>query len=160
MKDIQAAVIERLRGSSLRRLAMELYGDASKAGLLADAKHGRWEHISPATEQDLRRRLGMSYEVLHSVAVPGDCDAVAHILPDGHGELHTVIVPAGAEVVVVPAGARVVQAKPPSARPARKRVRVDITGLPLNAQEARAVLLAWLERYRADVITQGDELPR
>lgn len=138
---------------------MELYGDASKAGLLADVRGGRWVHVSPATEQDLRRRLGLSYEVLHSVAVPGDCDAVAHIVPGGQGELRTFVVPAGAEVVVVPAGARVVQAKSPSARPVRRRVRLDITRLPLNAQEARAVLLAWLERYRADV-TQGDELER
>lgn len=146
MDFIQAAIIERLRGSSLRTLALELYGDASKAGLLADAKHGRWEHISPASEQDLRRRLGMSYEVFHSVAVPGDCDAVAHIIPDGHGELRTVVVPAGAEIVIVPAGARVMQAKPPRARPARKRVRLDITGLPISPQEARAVLLDWLEQ--------------
>jgi len=148
--DATAEVISaRLNGSSLRRMAVDLYGDTARAGLLADVRNHRFEHVSHATLHDLRRRMGLPYDVRYIVDVPHDADAAVHILPQGNGSLHTYTVPADAEVVVVPAGARVVQAKQPS-KPARKRTRLDITGLPLNAQEARAVLLWWLEPYRRD----------
>lgn len=131
---------------SLRQLAVRLYGDANRVGLLADIRNQRTEHVSHAALHDLRRRMGLSYDVRHVVDVPSDQDADVHLHP-GAGALRVHHVPDGAEVVIVPAGARVVQARQPSSKPARKRTRIDITGLPLNAQEARHILLWYLDIY-------------
>lgn len=61
------------------------------------------------------------------------------------------------EMAIVPAGARIVypelvegQPKPPSAKPARKRTRVDISGLPMSAEEARLILTWWVFRDERD----------
>ena len=126
--DATAEVISaRLNGSSLRRMAVDLYGDTARAGLLADVRNHRFEHVSHATLHDLRRRLGLSYDVRYVVDVPADHDAAVHLHPGGNGSLHTYTVPADAEVVIVPAGARVVQPKPPSTKPRRKRDRMEAT---------------------------------
>lgn len=138
-------------------------------------KHGSWRAVgriigkSPAYAQRVvRGDLEPSQEVIarwmasrscvpvkhEQIAYPIDHDAILHLSPNGNGSLHTYTVPADAEVVVVPPGARVVlspepvegQPKPPS-KPARKRTRIDITGLPLNAQEARHILLWYLDIY-------------
>lgn len=120
------AISARLSGSSLRRMAVDLYGDTARAGLLADVLNHRAEHVSHAALHDLRRRMGLPYDVRYIVDVPADHDAAVHILPQGNGTLHTYTVPADAEVVIVPAGARVVQPKP-QRKPARRRDRAEIT---------------------------------
>ena len=98
---------------SLRQLAVRLYGDVNRVGLLADIHNRRADHVSHAALHDLRRRLGLSYDVRHVVDVPSHADAEVHLHP-GAGQLRVHHVPDGAEVVIVPAGARVVQPRPPS----------------------------------------------
>lgn len=110
---------------SLRQLAVRLYGDANRVGLLADVRARRYEHVSHAALHDLRRRLGLPYDVRHIVDVPADHDADLHLRPNGNGSLHTYTVPDNAEVVVVPAGARIVQPKTPS-KPTKKRERIEV----------------------------------
>lgn len=109
---------------SLRKLAVELYGDPGKAGLMADVRAGRGEHVSHPALSDLRRRLGLSYDVRHVIDVPHDADASVHVRPGGNGELRIHYVPPEAEVVVVPPGARVLR---PSGQPKRERQRIDVT---------------------------------
>ena len=125
--DTAQALAACLNGSgSLRRLAADLYGDASKTGLLADVLHQRAAHVSHAALHDLRRRLGLAYDVRHIIDIPNDQDAQTYITPNGTGSFHVEPLPAGAEIVIVPAGARIVQGKPASSKPARKRNRMEI----------------------------------
>lgn len=137
------AIIARQNGATLRTLAADLYDDAGKAGLLADIRNGRAEHVSHAALHDLRRRLGLPYDIRHIVDVPADHDAAVHLLPQGNGTLHTYTVPADAEVVIVPAGARIVQPKP--AAPRRERKQKDVIRLSragLSDGEIDAILWA------------------
>ena len=140
------ALTARLNGSNLRALAADLYDDAGKAGLLSDVRHRRYAHVSHANLHDLRRRLGLPYDVRHTVDVPADHDAQVHVTPHGTGSLHTYTVPDDAEVVIVPAGARIVQSK--TTQPRRHRVRLDITGLGLTPTQARRIL----EMHRNDFL--------
>lgn len=80
---------------------------------------------------------------LVSIPIDFETDAEIYYVP-GHGRVHPHIVPDDAEVVIVPAGARIVQPKPPSAKPPRKRTRVDISALPLSTEEARLILTWWV----------------
>lgn len=116
MIDSTATEISRLLEApvSLRQLAVSLYGDASRVGLLSDVHARRANHVSHAALHDLRRRLGLPYDIRHIVDVPADHDAALHLLPAGNGTLHTYTVPPDAEVVIVPAGARIVQPKAPA----------------------------------------------
>ncbi len=131
-----------------RDLAEVLCYPPTYAPTLCNIAAGKPGQVTPEGEQELRKRLGLSHDVRYIVDVPADHDAAVHLHPGGNGELHTYTVPADAEVVIVPAGARIVKPKP--AQPKRKRTRIDITGLPLNAQEAREVLLWWLFRDKRD----------
>ena len=137
---------------SLRQLAVRLYGDANRVGLLADIRNRRADHVSHAALHDLRRRLGLDYEVRHTVDVPSHADAEVHLHP-GAGQLRVHHVPDGAEVVIVPAGARVVQPRPPSSKPARRRWRLDLTEYAgaITADEVRNLIADCIqerERWR------------
>lgn len=166
--DTSDAISARLSGSSLRRMAVDLYGDTARAGLLADVLNKRAAHVSHAALHDLRRRMGLSYDVRYVVDVPADHDAQVHLSPNGTGSLHTYTVPADAEVVIVPAGARVVQPKQPSGKPRRKRWRLDLSAYAgqLEAYEVRYLIEQWLllsdgeraVRYLADNDTLAEAL--
>ncbi len=97
---------------TLRQLAINLYGDASKIGLLTDVRARHYGHVSHANLHDLRRRLGLPYDIRHVVDVPSDAAATVHIVPGGDGALIVQRVEVGQQVLVVPAGARVVRPKP------------------------------------------------
>lgn len=122
----------------------DYYGKFSKAAYWRTAKEPGYLPPPGLMENVLAKGAAPR---LQSIPIYPDADVDVYYR-SGNGSLHTYTVPADAEVVIVPAGARVVQSKPP--QPKRKRTRIDITGLPLNAQEARAVLLWWLEPYRRD----------
>lgn len=124
--------------TSLRQLSVRLYGDASRVGLLSDIQRGRAEHVSHAALHDLRRRLGLDYEVRHIVDVPNDADAGVYVAPNGTGTFHVEYLPPDAQVVIVPAGARIVQPKP-QRKPARRRFRPDLTEFAgkITADEVR-----------------------
>lgn len=136
---------------SWRVAAIELGYPPSFAPILCGIAAGKAGQVTAEGEQELRRRLGLSYDLLHIVPVPSDHDADVHLRLNGSGQIHTYHVPEDADVVIVPAGARVVQPHPTNDKPRRKRVRLDITSLPLLPAEARTILLLFLERYRRDV---------
>lgn len=131
---------------SLRQLAVRLYGDANRVGLLADIRNQRADHVSHAALHDLRRRMGLSYDVRHVVDVPSDHDAEMYITPNGTGNFHVHAAPPDAQIVIVPAGARVVQAHQPSSKPARKRWRPDLTEYAgrISADEVRELVQIWI----------------
>lgn len=144
--DDTALAIDDLRSSrTWRQLAEYLNYPPTYAAVLHGIAHGKPGQTTPEGEQELRRRLGLSYDVRHIVDVPADHDAAVHLHPNGNGSLHTYTVPEDAEVVIVPAGARVVQSKPQS-KPARKRWRLDLTEYAgrVTAEQVRELVDAWL----------------
>ena len=122
------------------------YGKFSKAAYWRTANEPGYQPPPDLIENVLEKGVPPR---LFPIPVYPDTDMEVYYI-QGTGQLHTYTVPADAEVVIVPAGARVVQSKPASSKPSRKRTRIDITGLPLNAQEAREVLLWWLFRDERD----------
>lgn len=110
---------------SLRDLSTQLFGTPSKAGLLADVRDCRTEHVSFTALQDLRQRLALRYQQRHVIDLYADEDAAVHLLPGGKGQVTVHHVPDGATVVIVPPGARIVQQA--ARRDTRARWRVDLT---------------------------------
>ncbi len=118
------------------------------ADILNTNKGTAWEIAhgkrTPTQDQELRwmfwLTFGPSADYRTIPAIPCPTCGQLHQVNDCHGQ--------DGEPVIVPAGARIVQSK--TTQPRRHRVRLDITGLPLNAQEAREILLWWLEPYRRD----------
>lgn len=131
---------------TLRQLAINLYGDERKVGLLTDVRARHYGHVSHATLHDLRRRLGLSYEVRHIVDVPADADAGVYVAPNGTGTFHVEYLPPDTKIVMLPPGARIVQPRA-QRKPAKRRWRLDLTEYAgkITADEVRRLVQVWLE---------------
>ena len=72
MKDVSLEVFAQtrdklatLRPAKLTDIAVRLGYPQGATGMLSDVLHGRHKHVSDASLNDLRRRLGLPYQVTH-----------------------------------------------------------------------------------------------
>ena len=66
-KETNASLTVLCVGRTLRDVAAQLGYPAPRASFLSDVLHGRTKNYSIESLHDLRRRLGLSYQVTHTV---------------------------------------------------------------------------------------------
>ena len=83
--ETQNALERFLCGRSLLDGCKALDYPARKEAMLRDVLHGRWDHVSAATLDDLRQRLGLPPVPVIIPAIPCPTCGVLHQLSDCHG---------------------------------------------------------------------------